>query len=255
VRYARLVVPWDALAREPEPLDTWIGAARLVGVQPLISFEHTRTDRCPDAPCNAPAPAQYAAAFKAFRAKYPFIRDYSPWNEANHKTQPTGGRPDLAARYFKIVKANCPGCRIVAADVLDDGNMARWITRFRRAGGASGRIWGLHNYRDTNRFRSIGTQTLLKLVRGQIWLTETGGIVRFTTAKGVTALPQNERRAARAMRYLFTLVRGHAKRIKRIYVYNWRSDPRGRFDAGLLGADGQPRLTYDILRELTARRR
>ena len=249
LHYARLVIPWDAILRSPEPLDNWIQAARHAGVQPLISFEHSASDQCPGSPCSAPSTPQYTAAFKAFRAKYGFIRDYSPWNEANHKTQPTYRHPEVAAVYYGIVKANCAGCHIVAADVLDEPNMTKWITKFRRAGGANARLWGLHNYRDTNRFRSIGTQTLLKLVKGQVWLTETGGIVRFTTAKGVAALPADEKRAARSMRFLFRLVRDHAKRIKRVYIYNWRSDPTNRFDAGLIGPDGKPRLTYDIVRD------
>ena len=46
------------------------------------------------------------------------------------------------------------------------------------------RIWGLHSYGDTNHFKPLSltaTRQLLRKVRGEVWLTETGGIVRFST--------------------------------------------------------------------------
>src|SRR4051794_4148460 len=53
VHQARLVTPWDSVFTEPERLDAWLQAARAAGVQPLVSFEAARGDRCPDEPCNA----------------------------------------------------------------------------------------------------------------------------------------------------------------------------------------------------------
>ena len=44
--------------------------------------------------------------------------------------------------------------------------------------GEKPRIWGLHNYRDTNKRKGQkpgGTRRLLKTVKGEVWLTETGG--------------------------------------------------------------------------------
>ena len=38
-------------------------------------------------------------------------------------------------------------------------------------------IWGLHNYIDANRFRTRGTRALLRAVKGDVWFTETGGLV------------------------------------------------------------------------------
>ena len=38
-------------------------------------------------------------------------------------------------------------------------------------------IWGLHNYIDANRFRTTGTRSLLRAVPGEVWFTETGGLV------------------------------------------------------------------------------
>ncbi len=40
-------------------------------------------------------------------------------------------------------------------------------------------IWGLHNYSDINRLQSWRTHRLVRALGGQVWLTETGGIVKF----------------------------------------------------------------------------
>ena len=117
----------------------------------------------------------------SFRARWPRVRTIGVWNEANHRSQPTFRYPEQAARYFNIVRSRCAGCRVVAADVIDETNMERWLKVFRRTAKRP-RIWGLHNYRDSNPRRGQrygGTKLLLKNVRGKVWLTETGGIVRF----------------------------------------------------------------------------
>ncbi len=41
------------------------------------------------------------------------------------------------------------------------------------------KIWGLHNYSDINRLESWRTRELIRAFGGQVWLTETGGIVQF----------------------------------------------------------------------------
>ena len=62
---------------------------------------------------------EFRRAFKAFRRTYPEVHEYSPWNEANHRSQPTFNNPRRAASYYNVVRAECRGCKIVAADVLD----------------------------------------------------------------------------------------------------------------------------------------
>ncbi len=249
MRTARYVAPWNvALGGDSTKFDAWLAAARGAAVRPLVSFEHAATDQCPDSPCTLPTDAQYAAAFAAFRAKYPSITLISPWNEANHKTQPTYRDPLQAAAYYRVAKRLCKGCTIVAADVLDEPNMVRWLTRFKTLA-STARLYGLHNYADTNRFRTTGISRMLKTVPGLIWLTETGAIVRFTTSKGAVALAPSEPRAAKSMRYLFDKLIPSSSRIRRVYIYNWGSDPTNRFDAGLLGPDGLPRTTYEIVKQ------
>lgn len=248
VARTRLSTPWNSIFTEPDRLAAWLDAARASGAEPLVAFEHARGELCPSSPCSAPAPARYERAVRAFRARYPWVTLIQPWNEANSSTQPTGRRPELAAAYYRIVKRVCPQCTVPAADVLDGSNLVRWLKRFRAAlGGPQPRLWGLHNYSDANRFRDTGTRRLLGLVPGEIWITESGGIVSFTTAAGRRALPYDEQRAARATRFLFGLA-GAFPRITRIYVYQWKIDfPGNRFDAGLVGPDGKRRASLTVI--------
>jgi hypothetical protein len=242
------VSPWNAIFSEPGRLDAWLQAARTHGIRPLVSFEHKRGMTCPGRKCKGPTASQYRRAWKAFHKKYPWVKDISPWNEVNSATQPTGTRPQSAAAYYNIVRANCRGCTIVAADLLDAPNIRRYALAFLAKAKGKPRVWGLHNYTDTNRFRSRGTKALLETVRGKVWLTETGGVVRFVTSKGKVALPKSESRAKKAMDYMFRLAEQNANRIKRIYVYQWKvNNAFDRFDAGVVRPDGTPRPSFQVL--------
>jgi hypothetical protein len=248
VARSRLNTPWNSIFTEPARLAEWLQAARAAGVEPLIAFERARGSQCPAQPCSLPPVGQYSRAITAFHRRYPWVHLLQAWNEANSGTQPTGTHPERAAAYYEAVRKICPGCVITAADVLDSNNLERWLGRFKTAlHGTPTPLWGLHNYSDTNRFRSTGTKRMLASVKGEIWLTEAGGIVSFTTADGRTALPYDEERAARAIRYLFRLAR-LSPRITRIYIYQWKIDfPGNRFDAGLVGPDGKPRPALRVL--------
>jgi hypothetical protein len=248
VARSRLNTPWNSIFTEPGRLAGWLNAARAAGIEPLVAFEHARGDACPAKPCSLPSVAAYTRAVSAFHRAYPWVHLLQPWNEANSATQPTGTRPARAAAYYETVKRVCSTCTITAADVLDGGNLERWLGQFRAAlHGTPTPLWGLHNYSDTNRFHSTGTRRMLALVPGEIWLTEAGGIVSFTTADGRAALPPDEQRAARAVRYLFKLA-ALSRRITRIYIYQWKIDfPGNRFDAGLVGLDGKPRPSLNVV--------
>ena len=253
LKRVRVVTPWNvALSRGDRAwLDDYLRNVRAAGMDPLVSFGAAHPSHCPARPCRLPTTAAFERAFRAFRQRWPWVRTIGVWNEANHRTQPTFRHPERAARYFNVVRKRCRGCRIVAADVIDDKNMARWLTRFRSVARGA-RIWGLHNYRDSNPRRGQrygGTKLLLRTVRGKVWLTETGGIVRFVLPDGRTLFPYSERRANVALGRVLRLARQYRGRIARLYVYHWQQDNFGnRFDAGLLDSTGKPRPSYHTLK-------
>jgi hypothetical protein len=241
VRRTRLVVPYDVmrdrgqLARFAPVLD----GSRAAGVDVLVAFNHSARH-----PRHLPSASAYGAAVAAFRARFPWVRTLGPWNEANHSSQPTARRPDRAARYFDIVRKLCAGCNIVAADVVDSGGYVSWIQRFKRAAKGRPRIWGLHNYHDVNHFENRTTRRMRGIVRGQLWLTETGGMVAFAHHQ-----PYNEKRAARATAHVFRLAARN--RIARVYLYQWSGAPRGaRWDSGLVSANGRERPALHVVRKV-----
>jgi hypothetical protein len=252
IKRSRYFPAWNAaLSREQSGwLDTWLNAARAAGVEPLISFSQSLNSACPRRPCKLPSVREYTRAFRAFRRKWPSVRVISPWNEANHRSQPTFKNPKRAAQYYNVVRKYCRGCKIVAADVIDETNMERWLRVFRRTA-VKPRLWGLHNYRDTNPRKGQrygGTARLLRAVRGEVWLTETGGLVRFVLPSGGTLFPYSLSRANRAVKRMFSLARRYRGRIKRLYIYNWFGQTRSnRFDAGLVNVDGTARPAYNTV--------
>ena len=249
IKRARVIVPYNVAfnSRNRRDFDQWLTAARAEGVTPLVHFGAKSGSRCPGRPCSLPSVAGYKSAFKAFRKRYPTIHDIGVFNEANVRSQPTFKNPKRAAQYFNVVRANCHGCRIVAADVLDDPNMVKWLKTFKKTAHGA-RIWGLHNYRDTNPRKGQlfgGTARLLKTVRGQVWLTETGGIVKFKLPNNRTLFKFSESRANTALKRMFHLASKYKSRVKRLYIYNWRAPlAKNRFDAGLLTHVGKARPGY-----------
>ena len=253
LKRVRVVTPWNVARSKGDRawLDEYLAGVQAAGIEPLVSFGAADGTRCPARPCKLPTTAQFDSAFRAFRARWPWVRTLSVWNEENHRSQPTFRYPEQAARYFNIVRKRCRGCRIVAADVIDDRNMVRWIERFRTVARGP-RLWGRHNYRDSNPRRGQrygGTKLLVRTVPGKIWLTETGGIVKFVLPDGQTLFPYSERRANVALTRVLRLARAYRSRIERLYVYHWRQDMHGlnRFDAGLIRQNGKPRPSYYTL--------
>jgi hypothetical protein len=247
LRDVRVIASWDALNSRSEraELDAYMAQAEEAGARVLLGFGHSRMRGRTRV---LPSPARFRHEFLRFRARYPLVRDYLTWNEANHCGQPTCHRPERAARYFDVIAANCTGCRIVAADVLDSSRLAAWVSRFLRAARHRPRIWGLHNYIDANRFYTRGTRSLLRTVRGEVWFTETGGLVERRNNSRIL-FPGSTSHQARAMRFVFRLARLSPRRIRRIYVYHWNpAGPDATWDSALIGPDGVPRPAYDVLR-------
>src|SRR3954451_14204185 len=240
VRHARIVVSWNVMASTSERrwAAGWLGAARAARVEPLISFGHAWSG--PQRK-RLPSVAAYRSAFTRFRSAYPWVRTYIPWNEANHCSQPTCHRPERAAAYYDVIRADCPRCTVVAGDVLDQRNMVSWLRAFQRASKHKPTLWGLHNYLDASRLRTTGTRRLLRAVKGRIWITETGGLVRRKHYKAQIAFPESADHAGKVTRFLLRFANTHA-RIRRVYIYQWNANSLFQtWDSGIIEPFGQRR--------------
>src|SRR4051812_32475804 len=250
----RYIVPWNWNANAGMRTETaaFVDTARAAGFEPFIHFSAARgcwtgARYKKTKACKAPSNSAFKKSFKAFRKAFPTVKVFGAWNEANHKSQPTYKSPKRAAGYYNTLRSACPKCTIVALDLLDSSNLTRYYRSFRRYAKKSPRIWGLHNYSDVNRSRAIKTQELLRQAPGEVWLTETGGIVSFTKK-----FPYSPKRAKARTAYMFKLAdtysrkrRGYSSRITRIYPYQYSGGDRTeRFDAGLVNPNRTARPAY-----------
>ena len=244
---ARFVLNWDWY-RDPAKValaDQWVQTVQAEGLRPLISFSRNWRK---SGLRRLPTIAEYLQSFSMLRWRYPEVRDFGVWNEANHKTQPLAHNPRMAARYYNAMRSACRRCNIVAADVLDDPAMPAWIATFKRYAHHP-RLWGLHNYRDANRLTG-STAGFLRLVKGTVWLTETGGIRRSDHRAHGSKMQKYRRSLAKqatAVRRVFAIARA-ARRVTRVYFYQWRRDPRSPWDSAFINADGSARPSLRVLR-------
>lgn len=251
--YARRSIAWDALKSPAQTaqLDAWVAGARAIGAEPLLTFAR------PTGPSGRTPPtgAAFKAQFLRFRARYPDITTYSAWNEANQCGTGTCHRPGLVVQYFDAIRRNCPGCKVLAADLLDQDNAASWARAFRRAANVEPRYWGLHDYIDANRAQTSRTKALLRAVPGEVWLTEVGGLVARRNGSKVK-LPQGKVHAAHATRFIFERLARVSTRITRIYLYHWSSGTsHDSWDSAFIGSDGVPRPAFAELQRQLAKLR
>ncbi len=260
-KIARYIAPYDAAVR-PYSLQLareWIGDAEAAHQQVLVAFYHSEYT-----PAKMPSVAVYQRDIQKFIKLFPHVRQYQPWDEANRGTiveivkhkkhiALVSPSPLQSAQYYRAMETVCKGCTIVGLDVLDAPVVTptlQYIAQFKhyiaRLKTVMPSIWGLHNYSDTNRLQSTRTKAILAAVPGQVWLTETGGIVQFGSdfpnkkGSGLT-------RAAKALSYMFKIA-GSSSRIKRLYIYDWTGGTSStRFDAGLMNAKYEPRPGYVVV--------
>jgi hypothetical protein len=277
-KQARVIVGYD-VALDPAGaefgrINSYLTAAQTLGIEPLVSFQHTRGDssKCDQKKnigkgiCKLPSQKAYETAMKAFFAAFPTAKVISPWNEANHFTQPTSRSPASAAKFTNTVAKLCPTCKIVVADILDQADnpaakhptfnaTAKYIASFRKSLKVKRGICGIHNYSDVNRFRNTGTAAIMKALGcKEYWLTETGGLYdfgSFWSKKTYNGCKTASSCQVKATKYMFTLTKKY-KAIKRLYVYTWFGNVTPRFDAGLV-ADGSERKALAEIRKYTAK--
>jgi hypothetical protein len=252
-KIVRYIAPYDAVAHSYSlSLATnFIHAAEAQHEQVLVAFYHSEYS-----PTKLPSVALYQHDVQKFVRRFPRVKQYQPWDEANRGNVPhafSSPSAAAAARYYQALIRVCHGCTVVGLDVLDAASIGptlSYISEFKHEVGRLRtivpRIWGLHNYSDINRLESWRTRALVAAFGGQVWLTETGGVVKFGGAypnrngSGLT-------RAAKVLKYMFN-VAAALPRIKRLYVYNWTGGtPSTRFDAGLMNAHDQPRAGYQVV--------
>ena len=252
-KIARYIVPYDAAVHSYslDKAKLWFKAAESQHIQILVAFYHSEYT-----PTKMPSVAQYQHDVQKFVQKFPRVRQYQSWDEANRgniRGVLASPSATAAARYYQALLRVCKGCTVIGLDVLDANNISptlSYISEFKREVGklrtVMPKIWGLHNYSDINRFQSFRTRELSRALGGQIWLTETGGIVQFGAAfpnKRGSGL----RRAAKVLNYMFS-VAGSQTRIKRLYIYDWTGgNARTRFDAGLTDNHHVPRPGYVVV--------
>jgi hypothetical protein len=203
-----------------------------------------------------PSTALYKKDVAKFLKLFPQVHQYQPWNEANRGYIPhmlQSPNPMQSALYYRELRSIAHGRTVLGLDILDSYNIGPTITYVNQFKADLGRlripmprIWGFHNYSDTNRFQATRTKAVLGDIPGELWLTETGGVVQygtdFTNRHG-----SGLRRAAQALGYMYKLAYTNS-RIKRLYIYDWTgAGSRARFDAGLTDAHGRPRKGYVVV--------
>jgi len=246
IKQVRVVTAWDVGCRagpERDGFEAWLAAAQRAKTRPLVAFSFSWAH---GSRWQLPSYRTYLRCFRAFRKRYPSVRDFNPWNEANHSSQPTYRHPKKAAGFYNAMKRVCPRrCNVAAGDVLDWSHLVRWLQRYKPYLRGKPRLWSMHNYVDINRprsWRSSGTRKVLRMTRGKLWITETAGVVvsrRYKT--------YDEQRAARATHRMFAFAR-RSNRITRLYSYQWQAgcDPYG-WDTAWFRSNGSPRPAWQVV--------
>jgi hypothetical protein len=258
LRDARIAIAWDALHSgwQRRELDAWMAAAHAAGVRPLVTFDHSRSPSKRKRK-QLPRPEQLAHELRMLRRRYPWVRQFASWNEANYCGEKTCHRPRLVAAYYRALKLACRSCRILAAELLDMPGMTAWVKAFIHKARLQPKYWGLHNYLDANYLRTSGTRALLRATKGEIWFTETGGIVKRRNHSKVR-FTESAKHAATATRWVFNrLVALNPRRITHVYLFHWNPSTRhDSWDSGLVDVNHRARPAYRVLkREMVRLRR
>jgi hypothetical protein len=260
-RIVRYIAPYDAAVRSyfRNQASSFISQAEALHEQVLVAFYHSEYT-----PTKMPSVATYQHDVQRFVKLFPHVRQYQSWDESNRGNvahQFSSPSAVAAAEYYQALLRVCTGCTVIGLDVLDAANIEptlSYISEFKREIArlqtVMPKIWGLHDYSDVNRLESWRTRKIASAFGGQVWLTETGGIVKFggsfpnVHGSGLT-------RAAKVIKFTFALAAA-VPQVKRLYLYDWNGGTSStRFDAGLMNAREQPRPGYEVVcRELHAAR-
>jgi hypothetical protein len=253
IKRIRVLVPYDDILRggiRVRYLDSWFQTARGYGIEPLVSFYRSARHKR-----RLPSVATFRRSFRALRKRYPWVRYFSTWDEANFPAaQPTGRAPRRTAQFYRVARSECSRgrCTVITVGFRAEGSRhsAWWLREFKRHMGRGPHIWGLVSHPDVNRFQTRYTRDFLRKTRGSVWVTEIGAVNFF--GRG---LRPSISRQTKAMRYLVSRYPRVSRRIKRMYIYHWRAARGDRlWDSALLSVSGKRRPAYGVFFRALGRR-
>ena len=160
----------------------------------LVSFEHSHRAGASGRRRRSPRTRGSSRS----SAGYPDVKDISPWNEVNRCQAPDGAsrasrqickRPPAQARR-SVLQGRAQGLQgpkytIVALDILDEQNVGKTIDvprKFKRYASRSPSPGASTTTGTPTASRRRARSACSRPVRGKVWLTETGGIVKLGTS-------------------------------------------------------------------------
>ncbi|MGX6448404.1 hypothetical protein ACVU7I_10115 [Patulibacter sp. S7RM1-6] len=277
---ARLVVRFDALKYKHNrkykhyaaTIDAWLRGAKAADIRPVVSFWITVTNS--KSLRKKLTEKRYMQEFRRFRKAYPWVRDFSIFNEPN-LTGPFKRNPRDLGRIYKAVRhelRNCKSCRVLGGDLhLESASAtADYAAEVRRGAGRSIGLWGVNNYNDVNDRTYRTTAAFLRssaIRRSKVWIMESGGVYarKSTSERRNPFLAQRKKAKSdsarekyqyEATRFYKRLVTKYRRQIQRAYIYQLQSEPNedwkrgsrnGSWDSGLLDPRGEPRRAFDYV--------
>jgi hypothetical protein len=271
VRYARRNVRWDvgredsrATIDEANAVTTWLASVRSLGLTPLISFDLSGTcasvaDSGASGICTPGGPA-YRSAVEAFRAHWPEVTEFTPWNEPNHSRLDGAGTHQLnpigtgpfgatrAAGYYLTLRNVCasppPGvapCTVIAGDITDESGASAYLNAYRAVLGVTPATWAFHGYGYANSATGVLASLQQAVAPARVWVTEVGAY-RCRNKVPLANSEQTQRLAARRIASLRSM-----PNVDRVYYYEFYAP--GRFDLsnGCLDYDDTTLLNRDSI--------
>ena len=160
--------------------------ARLLHERPVLKRKKSCRAPSVEAPTRRPSSAS--------AREFPRVKTFGVWNEGNHVSQPTSQEARSSPRSTSSPRARlCRSCKIVAADVLDRRTCRAWLSKFKPQGqgqGADLRPAQLRRRQPQAHVRA--RRGCCAPSPGEVWLTETGGILKF-----LPRFPRSETRQAK----------------------------------------------------------
>ncbi|MEV4423559.1 hypothetical protein AB0L40_26860 [Patulibacter sp. NPDC049589] len=268
LRYAKT----SGLSFYAQQADAWLKAAQAANVRPLVTFWVTASNA--SSLKRKISASRFRTEFKRFRKAYPWVKDFSLFNEPN-LTGPYKKDPAALGRLYRTISKDlksCKDCRLLAGDIhLTSGTAAgSYALKVRRAAKTPIRIWGLNNYNDVNDRSSTQTSRFLRstaVKSSKVWITESGGVyARKASSEKKNPFLAQKRKATSdsarekyqydATRYLNTIVKRYSRQVQRAYVYQLQSEPNPTWvpgtrnhswDSGLLDPRGAERRSFGYL--------